>query len=80
MSNDGGLFRTTNATAPTTTGPRATCSPVTLQMRWEALNRGYGVTQFYHGLPYPDGSRYLGGAQDNGTLIGGDDQRDRRLA
>ena len=72
--NDGGLFRTTNARASATTGPRATCSPVTLQMRWESLNRGYGVTQFYHGVAYPDGTRYIGGAQDNGTLIGGDDQ------
>ena len=74
VSNDGGLFRTANGRAAATTGPRATCSPVTLQMRWESLNRGYEVTQFYHGLPYPDGSHYLGGAQDNGTLIGGDDQ------
>ena len=37
-----------------------------------ALNRGYGVTQFYHGLPYADGTRYLGGTQDNGTMIGVD--------
>ena len=28
---------------------------------WTSLNRGYGVTQFYHGTPFPDGTRYLGG-------------------
>ena len=49
------------------------CSPVALQLRWETLNRGYGVTQFYHGLPFPDGQRYLGGTQDNGTILGADD-------
>jgi hypothetical protein len=74
VSNDGGLFRTANGRATATTGARATCSPVMLQVLWQSLNRGYEVTQFYHGLPFPDGSRYLGGAQDNGTVIGGDDQ------
>ncbi len=39
---------------------------------WSSLNRGYGVTQFYHGTPFPDGSRYFGGTQDNGTILGGD--------
>jgi hypothetical protein len=73
VSNDGGLFRTGNGRAAATTGARATCGPVALQMRWESLNRGYEVTQFYHGQPFPDGTRYLGGTQDNGTLIGGDD-------
>ena len=43
--------------------------------QWTSLNRGYGVTQFYHGTPFPDGKRYLGGAQDNGTVLGSDDQR-----
>ena len=73
VGNDGGVFRTLNARAPSTTGARATCSPVNLQLRWESLNRGYAVTQFYHGAPFPDGTRYFGGAQDNGTVLGGDD-------
>jgi hypothetical protein len=30
------------------------------------------VTQFYHGLPYPNGLSYMGGTQDNGTLRGTD--------
>ena len=45
-----------------------------------ALNRGYGVTQFYHGAPFPDGERYFGGAQDNGTVLGIRYERTRRLA
>ena len=30
------------------------------------------MTQFYHGVPYPDGTTYFGGTQDNGTLRGTD--------
>jgi hypothetical protein len=72
VGNDGGVFRTINGRAMATSGSRAACSPVSLQMTWQSLNRGYGVTQFYHGMAYADGSSYLGGAQDNGTIIGGD--------
>ena len=36
----------------------------------DTLNNGYNVTQFQHGLPYPDGNTYFGGTQDNGTLRG----------
>ena len=39
---------------------------------WAPLNNGYAVTQFYHGLPYPNGQTYFGGAQDNGTNRGTD--------
>jgi Bacterial Ig domain len=37
---------------------------------WAPLNNGYAVTQFYHGLPYPNGQTYFGGTQDNGTNRG----------
>ncbi len=75
IGNDGGVFRTANARARTSSGPRAGCSTgvATIEVRWESLNRDYGVTQFYHGLPFPDGTRYIGGAQDNGTPMGSDD-------
>jgi hypothetical protein len=43
-------------------------SPVT----WGPLNNNYAVTQFYHGLPYPNGQTYFGGTQDNGTNRGTD--------
>jgi hypothetical protein len=42
--------------------------PVENQMTWTSLNNGYEVTQFYHGTVYPDGTRFFGGTQDNGTL------------
>jgi photosystem II stability/assembly factor-like uncharacterized protein len=68
VGNDGGLFRTDDATAPTSANP---CNP-SGGMRWTSLNNNYGVTQFYHGLPYPNGTIYFGGTQDNGTLRGDD--------
>jgi hypothetical protein len=73
IGNDGGLFRTTNARAATSNGPTAPCTgggPI--QVTWTSLNRGYGVTQFYHGTVFPDGTQYLAGTQDNGTLLGSD--------
>lgn len=70
VGNDGGLFRTSNARAATTTN---TCA-LTPQgsVAWTNLNNGYGVTQFYHGVPYPNGTIYFGGTQDNGTNRGSD--------
>src|SRR3954471_804686 len=73
IGNDGGIFRTTNARAATSSGPNAACTggqPV--QVAWTSLNHGYGVTQFYHGTPFLDGTQYLAGAQDNFTLLGSD--------
>ena len=72
VSNDGGLFRTENARAAVATGPLGPCSASNSAVTWTSLNNNYGVTQFYHGLPYPDGTRYLGGTQGNGTLRGTD--------
>lgn len=73
IGNDGGIFRTTNARAATSNGPLAACfGGQPIQVAWTSLNRGYGVTQFYHGTPFPDGTQYLAGAQDNGTLLGSD--------
>lgn len=72
VGSDGGIFKTNNARAATAKGVGAACSPSNSGMRWTALNNNYGVTQFYYGLPYPDGSSYFGGAQDNGTIRGTD--------
>lgn len=72
VGNDGGLFRTTNARAALATGPMAPCNTSNGSVPWTSLNNGYGVTQFYHGLPYPGGTTYFGGTQDNGTLRGTD--------
>jgi hypothetical protein len=73
VGNDGGVFRTQNARAATETGATAPCTPnPTPSVAWTSLNRGYGVTQFYHGSGFPDGTLYIAGAQDNGTLFGRD--------
>ncbi len=65
--NDGGIYKTQQAR-----GKTATCSSLTTSITWQTLNNGYGVTQFYHGTPYPGGDAYVGGTQDNETVRGGD--------
>ena len=57
------------------TGSRAMCTPPDANaVRWTALNNGYGVTQFYHGSLSTRMARlYLGGTQDNGTILGSDE-------
>jgi hypothetical protein len=73
IGGDGGIYRTTNARAATGSGPQAICNNGQgIQVAWTSLNRGYAVTQFYHGTPLPDGTQYLGGTQDNNTLLGSD--------
>ncbi len=74
IGNDGGVFRTDDARAQTAKGRGAACGEVENNgpFRWRALNNNYGVTQFYYGLPFPNGTSYIGGTQDNGTLKGTD--------
>jgi hypothetical protein len=73
IGNDGGVYRTTNARAATSNGPNAACTGgQPIEVAWTSLNHGYGVTQFYHGTPFADGTQYLAGAQDNNTLLGSD--------
>jgi hypothetical protein len=74
IGNDGGVYRTENARGRTASGPRSACSNASglIEVGWRSLNRDYGVTQFYYGLPSADGTGYVGGAQDNSTLIGSD--------
>jgi uncharacterized protein (TIGR03437 family) len=71
-AGDGGIFRTDDARAATATATTAPCSTSNGSVSWTALNNNYGVTQFYHGVPYPDGKTYFGGTQDNGTVRGND--------
>ncbi|HKV12642.1 MAG TPA: hypothetical protein VJ725_31140 [Thermoanaerobaculia bacterium] len=70
--NDGGVFRTRDALAATAKGAKAGCDPERSLLQWQSLSRDYGTIQFYHGVAYADGTRYLGGTQDNGTPLGGD--------
>ncbi len=74
IGNDGGIFRTTQCARGDVERPARARAPAAqpIQVAWTSLNRGYGVTQFYHGTPFPDGTQYLAGAQDNGTLLGSD--------
>jgi hypothetical protein len=74
IGGDGGVYRSNNARGSTATGPMAACTAggSTVGVIWTKLNNGYGVTQFYHGTPFTDGVRYLGGTQDNGTVMGQD--------
>jgi photosystem II stability/assembly factor-like uncharacterized protein len=72
VGNDGGLYKTANARAAVARGDLAPCDPTVTPFSWQPLNHGYAVTQFYNGAPYPDGSTYFGGTQDNGTVRGSD--------
>ncbi|MEK6375583.1 MAG: hypothetical protein AABO58_23135 [Acidobacteriota bacterium] len=72
VTGDGGVFRTDNARAAVASGIRNACFPEASSVAFRSLSRDFGTTQFYHGAPYPDGATYLGGAQDNGTVIGTD--------
>ncbi len=70
-ANDGGIFRTNDARAAVGTNLLNVCSTVAPgAVTWTELNNNYTTTQFYHGSPYPDGTSYIGGTQDNGTWRG----------
>ena len=70
VTNDGGVFRTEDARAETAFGEKAVCDSDLSKMAFESLNGNYGVTQFYHGAVFKDGRRFIGGTQDNGTIMG----------
>jgi hypothetical protein len=74
FANDGGLFRTHNPGAAIIGGLGAACDPTTSHVSFERLNDNYGVTQFYHGAVFADGRTFIGGTQDNGTIVGSLDQ------
>ncbi len=79
LANDGGVARTDNALAALATGAHATCEPANSQIAFTSLAHEYGVTQFYHGAVFPDGRHFLGGAQDNATLVGQTGSSDWRM-
>lgn len=71
LGGDGGVYLTDNARGTRRAAAVAQlCDPSGTDVAWTPLNTNYGVTQFYHGLPRPDGESYFGGTQDNGTLVG----------
>src|SRR4051812_10916486 len=72
VAGDGGVYRTDHARAAVARGGAAPCDSARSAVRWTSLDHGYGVTQFYAGAVFPGGASYLGGAQDVGTVVGGD--------
>ena len=72
--NDGGIFKTANAFSGNVGASQSNiCGTVVgSPVSWGNLNNAYGVTQFYYGAPFPTGTTYFGGAQDNGTNQGTD--------
>jgi photosystem II stability/assembly factor-like uncharacterized protein len=72
VAGDGGVYRTDNARAAVARGANAPCDVSGSAVSWTSLDHSYGVTQFYAGAVFPGGSTYLGGAQDLGTIVGGD--------
>jgi photosystem II stability/assembly factor-like uncharacterized protein len=71
-ASDGGIFRTNSPNQRIGQDDAAICDPSRSAVVFQNLNNGFGITQFYHGAPYPGGDSYLGGTQDNGTLLGSD--------
>lgn len=72
-TNDGGVYRTHNARAPIAQkAGNGACDNEASLVQWDSLNHNFGATQFYHGTAMTNG-RYAGGAQDNGTLVGSDE-------
>jgi hypothetical protein len=68
--NDGGLYRTENARAVTTPEECPFVpDPVFSELVWTDLNNGFGVTQFYHGDCARNSDIFVGGSQDNGTVL-----------
>ena len=71
VTSDGGVYRTDDARANVGTTLDNVCGvPTAGAVRWQPLNNGYAVTQFYHGTVFPDGETFFGGTQDNGTILG----------
>lgn len=70
FGNDGGVFKTTNARAKVVYGKDAVCVDDIAAVPFVSLNNSFGVTQFYHGAVFPDGRSFIGGTQDNGTILG----------
>jgi hypothetical protein len=72
IGNDGGIFRTANGNAAVSSN--VTCDGTNTNpagpMTWTDLDNGLGITQFYDGVPEPQGGGYFGGTQDNGAWYG----------
>ena len=73
-ANDGGIYKTDEASDEVRRGITALCNPDLGEIAWQQISGNLGITQFYHGAVFPNGREYIAGAQDNGTLLGRDDR------
>lgn len=73
-ANDGGIYKTDEASGDVLRGIPTLCDPANGKIAWQHVSGNLGITQFYHGAVFPNGREYIAGAQDNGTLLGRDDQ------
>lgn len=71
-ANDGGIFKTDEASDEVLRGITTLCDPENGKIAWQHVSGNLGITQFYHGAVFPNGREYIAGAQDNGTLLGRD--------
>ncbi len=69
VTNDGGIGFTLQDSAPTRTGDTAACGPGAGTVPWGTLENGLTSSQFYTGAVNAAGTLYLGGLQDNGTVL-----------
>jgi len=67
--NDGGVTRTLDARGLVNRDNNASCLPKTGMVSWEERTNGLVTTQYYTGTVTRNGSRIMGGLQDNGTLL-----------
>lgn len=72
-ANDGGIYKTDEASDDVLRGITTLCDPANGEIAWQHVSGNLGITQFYHGAVFPNGREYIAGAQDNGTLLGRDD-------
>lgn len=68
-TNDGGVAFTNDDAGPVRTGPSAACDRGNGVVRWTTIEEGLGSSQFYTGAVSATGQVWLGGTQDNGTLL-----------
>ena len=66
---DGGIFLSDSARGAISNGIGAACGPSNGVIGWQASSNGLGTVQYYSGAISADGSRYIAGAQDNGTHL-----------
>ena len=66
FTNDGGVFVSTNSKTGTTANP---CEYSSIGVEYKEIVKGYGTTQFYHGVVSKDGKYVVGGLQDQGVTL-----------